>query len=67
MFPEWQGDVFTGSLKFDYISRLDPDQGYSEEVITDRETGRVRDIRQGADGAIWFLSVTDGAVYRMSR
>ena len=67
MFPEWQGDVFTGSLKFDYIARLDPDQGYREEAITARETGRVRDIRQGADGSIWFLSVTDGAVYRISR
>lgn len=67
MFPEWQGDVFTGSLKFDYIARLDPDQGYAEEAITTVETGRVRDIRQAPDGSIWFLSVTDGAVYRMAR
>lgn len=67
MFPEWQGDVFTGSLKFDYIARLDPDNAYAEEAITARETGRVRDIRQAPDGSIWFLSVTDGAVYRISR
>jgi aldose sugar dehydrogenase len=67
MFPEWTGDVFTGSLKFDYISRLDPENGYAEEAITARETGRVRDVRQAPDGSIWFLSVTDGAVYRISR
>jgi aldose sugar dehydrogenase len=67
MFPEWQGDVFTGSLKFNYISRLDPDNGYVEETITANETGRVRDVRQAPDGSIWFLSVVDGAVYRMAR
>jgi glucose/arabinose dehydrogenase len=25
----------------------------------------VRDVRQGPDGAIWFLSVTEGAVFRI--
>lgn len=67
MFPEWQGDVFIGSLKFDLISRLDPDAAYAEERLQSPETGRVRDIRQGPDGAIWFLSVYDGAAYRISR
>jgi glucose/arabinose dehydrogenase len=67
MFPEWRGDVFTGSLKFDYLSRLDPDQGYAEERISGPETGRVRDVRQAPDGAIWFLSVHEGAVFRMAR
>lgn len=67
MFPEWKGDVFTGSLKFDYIARLDAEDAYAEEAITAKETGRVRDIRQAPDGSIWFLSVSDGAVYRISR
>ncbi len=67
MFPEWQGDVFTGSLKFDYLSRLDPDRGYAEERIAGPETGRVRDVRQAPDGAIWFLSVHEGAVFRLAR
>jgi aldose sugar dehydrogenase len=31
-----------------------------------RETGRVRDVRQGPDGAIWFLSVNEGAVFKMT-
>ncbi len=66
LVPEWAGDVFTGSLKFDYISRLDPDAGYAEERIASSETGRVRDVVEAPDGSIWFLSVNDGAVYRMA-
>ncbi len=64
--PDWRGDVFTGSLKFDYISRLDPDNGYAEERISSPETGRVRDVIEAPDGSIWFLSVYNGAVYRMA-
>ncbi len=65
LVPEWTGDVFTGSLKFDYISRLDPDNGYAEERIISSETGRVRDVVEAPDGSIWFLSVSNGAAYRM--
>lgn len=65
LFPDWRGDLFTGSLNSDFISRLDPEAGYAEERIASRETGRVRDIAEAPDGSIWFLSVTDGAVYRI--
>jgi glucose/arabinose dehydrogenase len=65
LFPEWRGDIFTGSLKFDFISRLDPEANFAEERLQAPETGRVRDVRQGPDGAIWFLSVTEGAVFRI--
>ncbi len=67
MFPEWAGDFFTGSLKFDYIARLDEGGGLTEEKLQGAETARVRDIREGPDGAIWFLSVIEGAAYRISR
>lgn len=67
MFPDWQGDVFIGSLKFDLISRLDPDAAYAEERLQNADTGRVRDIRQGPDGAIWFLSVHEGAAFRIAK
>ncbi len=66
LFPAWKGDVFIGSLKFDYLSRLDPDAGYAEERISGPETGRVRDVVEAPDGAIWFLSVIEGAAYRMT-
>lgn len=67
LWPEWRGDFFVGSLKFDYISRLDPNKNWAEEKLQDNTTGRVRDIREAPDGTIWFLSVIDGALYRVSK
>jgi glucose/arabinose dehydrogenase len=67
MFPEWAGDFFVGSLKFGHIARLDPEGGWAEEVMQNENTGRVRDVREAPDGSIWFLSVLDGAVYRLSK
>ena len=69
MFPKWAGDIFVGSLKFDHIARLDVagDTVRLAENLQSAETGRVRDVREAPDGSIWFLSVNDGAVYRLSR
>lgn len=66
MFPAWRGDIFVGSLKFDYISRLDGNGVREVEQLKARETARVRDILEGPDGAIWFLSVEDGTLYRIA-
>jgi aldose sugar dehydrogenase len=70
LVPEWQGDIFFGSLNSDFLGRLDPDTpaetGFAEERISGPETGRVRDVVEAPDGSIWFLSVIDGAVYRMA-
>lgn len=66
LIPPWRGHILAGSLKFDHIARLDPAQGWAEEILQSPETGRVRDVRQGPDGAIWFLSVTEGALFRMA-
>jgi glucose/arabinose dehydrogenase len=66
-FPSWSGDLFVGSLVFDYIARLDPDSGMSEvEKIATPQTGRVRDVRTAPDGSIWFLSVSNSALYRIA-
>lgn len=69
MFPEWQGDMFVGSLKFSYISRLAVDDISASEVeqIEGDETLRVRDIVEAPDGSILFISVGNGTVYRMTR
>lgn len=70
LVPEWAGDFFLGSLNSDFLGRLDPDTpaptGFAEERIMAPETGRVRDVAEAPDGSIWFLSVLDGAVYRLS-
>ncbi len=62
----WRGCLFTGSLNSDFISMLDPTEGWHETRIETAETRRVRDVRQAPDGALWFLSVGNGALYRMT-
>ena len=66
LWPNWRGDIFVGSLKFDYISRLEGVPLREAEQIKSAETERVRDIVEAPDGSIWFISVGQGAVYRMT-
>jgi len=70
LIPEWRGDIFFGSLNSDYLGRLDPDspvgKGLAEERISSDETLRVRDVVEAPDGSIWFLSVLNGAAYRLT-
>ena len=66
MFPDWRGDIFVGSLKFNYIARLQGDPLAEVTQISTPATARVRDIIEAPDGAIWFISVGNGAVYRIS-
>ena len=67
LWPEWKGHFLIGSLKLDFISRVDPQGGLREvERIKLPETKRVRDIREAPDGTIWFLSEDRGAVYRIA-
>lgn len=64
--PDWRGHFLTGSLNSDYIARLDPTRGWQETPIETRETARVRDVREAPDGSVWFLSVGNGAVFRLA-
>ncbi len=60
-FPAWQGSLFIGSLKDRMLVRLTlaNDRVTGEEhLLTDRGQ-RVRDVRQGPDGALYL--VTDEA------
>lgn len=70
LIPDWRGDILFGSLNSDYLGRLDPDSpaetGFAEERISTDETLRVRDVVEAPDGSIWFLSVLNGAAYRMA-
>ncbi|MGR3344638.1 MAG: PQQ-dependent sugar dehydrogenase [Paracoccaceae bacterium] len=66
LWPQWRGNFFVGSLKFDYLARLDPNRGWAEERIQSDSTIRIRDVREAPDGSIWFLSVGEGAVFRIA-
>ncbi|MBO9477131.1 PQQ-dependent sugar dehydrogenase [Shimia sp. R11_0] len=66
LWPEWRGHFFVGSLKSDYISRLSGLALQERERLRGPATQRVRDVREGPDGGIWFLSVDKGTLYRMT-
>jgi len=58
MFPEWQGNIFVTSLAGQHISRLvlDGDHVVAEERMLVDQASRVREIRQGPDGALYLLT-----------
>ncbi|WP_417721322.1 PQQ-dependent sugar dehydrogenase [Salipiger sp.] len=60
----WDGDALVGSLKFDYIARLSGDPLAEVERLASDATIRVRDVAQGPEGDIWFLSEGNGTLYR---
>lgn len=71
MFPEWNGDIIVGALKFHLLSRLDRDaEGkiIGEERFLENEFGRIRDVNVAPDGSVWLLTdESDGAIIRLSR
>lgn len=69
LFPGWEGDMLVGALRAQMLVRLDRVNGsiVSEERLFEGALGRIRDVRQGPDGAIWLLTDdTDGALVRVS-
>ncbi|MEJ2576161.1 MAG: PQQ-dependent sugar dehydrogenase [Gammaproteobacteria bacterium] len=65
----WQGSLLIGSLKFQTLVRLalDGERVVHEERILDGEIGRIRDVRQGPDGAVYLLTdAGNGALYRLT-
>ncbi len=65
-FPAWQGDLFSGALKFQQVRRLDLDGG---RVVGEQKLSigqRVRDVRQGPDGGLYVLTdEADGELLRI--
>ena len=60
-FPEWRGNIFVGGLASQRLVRLvikDNRVVGEEHLLTDRRQ-RIRDVRQGPDGALYV--VTDEA------
>lgn len=56
-FPEWKGNLFLGALTNSALIRLELDGDrivHEERLLTDRAE-RIRDVREGPDGAIYVL------------
>ncbi|MEJ2620228.1 MAG: PQQ-dependent sugar dehydrogenase [Candidatus Thiodiazotropha sp.] len=60
-FPNWKGNLFVGSLKFQQLVRLEVENDLirHEERLLTGELGRIRDVRQSPDGLLYL--VTDEA------
>jgi glucose/arabinose dehydrogenase len=69
LFPEWKGNLFVGGLKATQLQRLVLKDGavVAAEVLLKDEGDRIRDVRQGPDGALWILTDDqDGKLLRLS-
>jgi len=67
MFPGWKGSLLNGALKFELVSRLllDGEKVLKEERLLQGLHERIRDLRQGPDGALYML--TDNKAGRILR
>lgn len=64
-YPEWKGNLLIGSLKFQYLERLELKGNkvvYREKLMPD--LGRVRDVRQAPDGYI-YVAVEGKGIYKL--
>jgi glucose/arabinose dehydrogenase len=67
LFPGWKGSLINGALKFELLSRLTlkGDTAVKEERLLQGLRERIRDVRQGPDGALYLL--TDNSAGRILR
>ena len=67
MFPKWGGSLFTGALAGKMLVRLSLNGNAmtGEERLLQDLNERIRDVRQGPDGALWLL--TDSSAGRILR
>ncbi len=66
-FPAWKGNLFVGALAGQMLVRLelDGEKVVREERLLQDLQERIRDVRQGPDGALYLL--TDSANGRILR
>jgi glucose/arabinose dehydrogenase len=67
LFPAWRGNLFVGALAAQLLVRLDVrgETVGAEERLLQEINERIRDVRQGPDGALWL--VTDNSSGRILR
>ena len=66
-FPAWQGSLFVGALREMRLVRLVIEDGRvvgEEHLLTDRSQ-RVREVREGPDGALYIVTTT-GQLWRLA-
>ena len=58
LFPQWRGNLFIGALSGKQLVRLvlDGERVVAEEKLLVERDARIRDVRQGPDGALYVLA-----------
>src|SRR5262249_54470131 len=65
----WRGNLFVGALAGQTLVRLDVDSDkvVKEERLLQQLRERIRDVRQGPDGALWLATDSgSGRVFRLA-
>ena len=67
LFASWRGNLFIGALAGQILVRLelDGEKVSKEERLLQQLHERIRDVRQGPDGALWLA--TDSGSGRILR
>lgn len=67
LFPEWQGDFLVGGLALQTLQRVRVRDGKVTEVEELlRGIGRVRDVREGPEGAVYIVLDGPGNILRLT-
>ena len=70
LFPNWQGDLFTGSLVQQALIRVmlgEDGQVIGTEYVIDGALGRIREVREAPDGSLYVLNDDfEGGIYRIT-
>ncbi|WP_072395979.1 PQQ-dependent sugar dehydrogenase [Hyphomicrobium sp. CS1GBMeth3] len=68
LFPDWKGNFLAGALKYMQVQRLVVKDGevVAHEVLAEDIGDRVRDIKQGPDGAVYLVTDEEGRIVRMA-
>ncbi|MCH2296757.1 MAG: PQQ-dependent sugar dehydrogenase [SAR324 cluster bacterium] len=68
IFPNWNGDLLVGSLKFRMLVRVDLEGSLvqGQEVVFQDRIGRVRDVRVSPEGKVYLLNDEyRGGIFRL--
>lgn len=68
LFPAWRGSLFVGALREKRLVRLvlDGDRVVGEEHLLADRGRRIRDVRQGPDGALYLITdESDGELWKI--
>jgi glucose/arabinose dehydrogenase len=69
LFPQWKGNLFLGALASSNLIRLEleGERVVHEERLLVQRQQRIRDVRQGPDGALYVLvDAMDGQLLKIT-